>query len=168
MPCRRFECIHHTSYRAPDMPMCHFIIDTGTPRGCPAGAGCKRYTTDKQKAPRKSSGYTPSFNEPLAYKYYLEGKCDEEIARLLDVGRTTINQWRRRRNYPSNIRRVPSNKKLPPKEIIMQCWEAGMLDKEIAAKYGCGVSSVFKFRKKYGLAANKMRLKEERERSGND
>ena len=163
MPCRRFECIHHTSYRAPDMPMCHFIIDTGTPRGCPAGAGCTRYTTNKQKAPHKNSGYTPSFNEPLAYKYYLEGKCDEEIALLLGVARSTINQWRRRRNYPSNIRREPWNKKLPPKEELMKCYEAGMLDREIAVKYGVQTNAVFRFRKRHGLVANKMRLKEEKD-----
>ncbi len=166
MPCKRFECIHHTSYRTPDAPMCNYILDTGKPRGCPGGAGCKRYTTDKPKSPRKNSGYTPSFNETLAYKYYLEGKCDEEIGQLMHVPRTTINQWRRRRNYPSNIRREPWNKKLPPKEELMKCWEAGMLDREIAEKYGVRANAVFRFRKKYGLTANKMRLKEERERDG--
>ena len=29
--------------------ICNYILDTGKPRGCPAGAKCKRWTAEKCK-----------------------------------------------------------------------------------------------------------------------
>ena len=169
MPCRRFECIHHTSFRAPNMPMCNYIIDTGKPRGCPAGRGCIRYTTHfaakKDHVMRGGNDYKPKFNEPLAYKFYLDGKSDEEIAKEMNVTKNTIAHWRRKRDYPTNY--IPSTQRMPPKAELMKHYEAGMLDKEIAEIYGVHKNSVFRWRQKYGLEANKMRMAAERIQNAN-
>lgn len=43
---------------------CHYMLDTGKPRGCPAGAGCIRKTVKAPKRHKKSRAMTVIMPRP--------------------------------------------------------------------------------------------------------
>jgi len=66
--------------------VCHFMLDTGEKRGCPA-AECTRYTKEKKKKTiskciyKTAEGYCTIHSDGIDIREYcVEGSCDDEEA----------------------------------------------------------------------------------------
>lgn len=101
MACRRNKCI----YKGTNTDTCDYLLITGKPRGCPAGAKCTRYSTGKKarKVPKLPTTFKKG-NPGLFVAFesmYEEGFSDQQIADALGVSKEIVGKWRRGERLPS-------------------------------------------------------------------
>lgn len=85
-----------------------------------------------------------------------QGKTDSEIALAVDLSRSTVCSWRRRNGLDLN----PGQRGNPirwDQRVAMDLYKAGASDSQIGRAVGVNSGSIFSWRRKNGLPANKIR-----------
>ena len=84
---------------------------------------------------------------------YKDGLNDSQIAKTLGVSATAIKHWRIKNGLDGNWKH---GKKVSKKNesLLMDLWEAGKNDCQIAKIIGCTPSAICQWRKRNGLARN--------------
>lgn len=126
---------------------------TGVKRG--AHGGCVLKDEEMERRVRARAKLDPK-EDALRMRLYRQGMTDEEIARKVGTVRSGIAQWRIKRGLPINkteVRQVsPERQKILAKRL--ELYKQGLCDEEIADQLGCHTTTIFRWRKSFGLEAN--------------
>lgn len=88
-------------------------------------------------------------------RLHAEGCSDAEIAERLGFGRAWIGELRMRLNLPANRRMPGESERQARYQKMMELYQQGLEDAEIARKVFVQTPSVFSWRKRNGLPANR-------------
>lgn len=81
---------------------CDYYLVTRTRRGCPAGAGCDKFTprTGQRKKFGMPVWYEPSLSEQMR-TCYEQGMTDYQIGKRLGISPYHVTHWRQWNKLPS-------------------------------------------------------------------
>ncbi len=90
----------------------------------------------------------------IIFKLYQEGLSDEKIANIVNFSKKSIFEWRKKRNLISNF---STNKRLTTemKHKMLHYYHSGKSDSQIAKILKISINTVFTWRKKKRLPAQK-------------
>lgn len=99
-------------------------------------------------------GPRPHLPRERMLELWWQGKTDAEISSAVGLSRSTVCGWRRRNGLDLN----PGQRGSPirwDQEKAMDLYKAGASDSQIGRAVGVNSGSIFSWRRKHGLPANK-------------